>query len=282
MKRQVQQTGIREWFGDDFLEIQNESLAAIEAHYATYGSCIIKGCEVSGNNIAAGIVFIEGKVQRFLGAEGLTFPCYLKTSLRKETREYQTGGSKDVAEIYEAVISPTVPAGDYITITSLGGRTFRQAFQDANNRMVSDSKIAEWNAARSEAASDVRGGVSPPYNTLKKLYDWIVSSFAKKSGDPKVWFYSMRSYVTEILRVGKEGGVNVLVKDNNICCFDYKTGAQMPLGLNYNKTILANWDGSFSAKDFFIEGESINRVLTQSEYDKLSVKNPKIVYYITD
>ncbi len=180
MKRQVQQTGIRKWYGDDFLDIQNESLTAIEAHYAPYGSCIIKGCEVSGTSIAPGIVFIDGKIQRFLGATGLTFPCYLKTSLRKETREYKTGGSKDIAEIYEAVISTTVPTGDYITITSQGGRTFRQAFQDANNRMVSDSKISEWNGSKTSAINTVRGTVTSAYDTLGKLYNWALDLFSKK------------------------------------------------------------------------------------------------------
>jgi len=178
MKRQVQQTGIRKWYGDDFLDIQNESIAAIEAHYAPYGSCIIKGCEVSGNDIAPGIVFIDGKIQRFLGSTVSKFPCYLKMSMRKETREYKTGGSKDVAEIYEAVVSETIPTGDYITITTTGGRTFRQAFQDANNRMVSDSKISEWNGSKNSAINTIRGTITSAYNTLGKLYNWASGAIA--------------------------------------------------------------------------------------------------------
>ena len=180
MKRQVQEVGIRPWYGDDWLSMQQELLEAQEALYAPYGSCVVSGCGVSGSAIAKGIVYLDGKMMRFAGATGVSFPCYLKANTRYENREYQTGGSKKIAEIHEAVVSSSIPSGDYITFSAQGGKTFRQAFQDANNRMVSDAKINEWNASRGNAVSDVRGGVGSAHNTLQKIYAWAVGLFDTK------------------------------------------------------------------------------------------------------
>ena len=110
-----------------------------------YGSCIISGCGVSGANIAEGIVYLDGKIMPFAGASGVSFPKYLKSRMTPVTAAYDDGHSDTTEEIYEAIISSTIPSGDYIIISAQGGKTFRQAFQDANNRMVSDAKINEWN-----------------------------------------------------------------------------------------------------------------------------------------
>ncbi|MCT4637285.1 MAG: hypothetical protein N4A72_06220 [Bacteroidales bacterium] len=213
MKRQVQKTGIRQWYGDDLIDIQNETITAIEAFYQPYGACIIKGCNITNKNISEGIVYLDGKIMRFLSGSVISFPVYLKSNLRKETREYDAGGVKDVAEIYEAVISTTVPDGEYITINEHGGKTFRQAFQDANNRMVTDAMINNWNATEARAASDatskansaqtsaintLRGSVTSSYNTLEKLYNWITSGLsgkANKNGSSTENFTSKRQFI---------------------------------------------------------------------------------------
>lgn len=148
MKEQTQLTGVRKWFGDDFLAIQNEIIEAQEAFFAPYGNCIIKGCEVSGQDIASGICYIGGKIVRFAGTTGVaSFPVYLELNEAvSKTRDYQSGGVKEIEREYKAVLNTSVPAGDYITINSTGGKTFREAIQDASNRMVTDGQINVWNA----------------------------------------------------------------------------------------------------------------------------------------
>lgn len=180
MKEQVQKTGIRTWFGDDLLDIQKEALDAIQAHYSEYGACIIKGCKISSKTISSGIVFLDGKCQRFLGATVTSFPVYLKTKMSNETREYNTGGSKDVSITYEAIVSTSIPSGEYIRIDSSGGKQFRDVFQDANHRMVSDSKISEWNSAKNSAINILRGSIESSLNTLGKLKTWASNLFATK------------------------------------------------------------------------------------------------------
>ena len=148
MKKQTVLTGVRKWHADDFLVIQNEIMDAQEAYFAPYGNCVIKGCEVAGQDIAAGICYIGGKIVRFAGTSGVTsFPVYLELNESiSKTREYQTGGVKEIEREFKAVLNTSVPAGEYLTINPTGGKTFRDAFQDANNRMVKDSDISNWNA----------------------------------------------------------------------------------------------------------------------------------------
>ena len=43
MKEHVQKTGIRQWAGEDFIDLQSEPLKAIEGFLKEYGSCIIQG-----------------------------------------------------------------------------------------------------------------------------------------------------------------------------------------------------------------------------------------------
>jgi hypothetical protein len=172
MKRQVDKTGGKLWFNENLIDgFQDQLYKALESHYKPYGSCIISGCEVSGSNIAEGIVYLDGKIMPFAGASGITFPKYLKSQMTPVTAAYDDGHSDTTEEIYEAILSSTIPSSEYITISAQGGKTFRQAFQDANNRMVSDAKINEWNASRVNAVSDVRGDVAESFNTLKKISD---------------------------------------------------------------------------------------------------------------
>lgn len=177
MKRQVDKTGGKLWFNENLIDgFQDQLYKAIESHYKPYGSCIISGCEVSGSNIAEGIVYLDGKIMPFAGASGVTFPKYLKSRMTPVTAAYDDGHSDTTEEIYEAILSSTIPSGEYITISAQGGKNFRQAFQDANNRMVSDAKINEWNASRGNAVNDVRGGVADAFDTLEKLYDRVVKT----------------------------------------------------------------------------------------------------------
>lgn len=145
MKRQIQKTGKRKWFGDDFLALQNEIYDALEGLFAPYGNCIISGCAVTGNNIAAGIVYIGGKICRFSGGSTLAFPCYLVlNSAEIQNRLYNDGISKPTVNEYTAQLAANTPEGDYIVIESTGGKLFREALQDSNHRFVTDSQITSW------------------------------------------------------------------------------------------------------------------------------------------
>ncbi|MBN1250696.1 MAG: tail fiber domain-containing protein [Bacteroidales bacterium] len=151
MKEQKQLTGVRTWYGDDFLSIQNEIIEAQESFFMPYGNFIIKGCEVSGLDIAEGICYLGGKIVRFYGETVAAFPVYLELNESiSKTRLYESGGVKEIEREFKAVVNEGVPVGDYIAIDSMGGRTFRDAFQNANNRMVSDAEKSIWNSKAEE------------------------------------------------------------------------------------------------------------------------------------
>jgi hypothetical protein len=122
MKRVIQKVGSRKWCGDDWITIQNEALAATEAHFKDYGAHVLTGCIVSGTDISAGVVIIDGKACRYQGESSITFPRYLvKQETEVDNENYETGGSKATYnEIYAVGQSSAPGSGEYVTIQSSG------------------------------------------------------------------------------------------------------------------------------------------------------------------
>jgi|GEM_PF-3155841 len=127
MKRHVQKTGVRYWSGDDLLELQSEPLEVVESFFSQFGNMIISGCEVTGNDLSAGLVALNGldpdgdpvyKVAPVEATAGLTFPVYLTLKCEIIERVYGDGNMKPVKEVYTAELSTIVPAPgvSYLTI----------------------------------------------------------------------------------------------------------------------------------------------------------------------
>ena len=186
MKVQVQETGIRRWFGSDYISLQNELYVALEGFFEPYGNMIIKGCETSDNGdgtwrIGAGLVGLyspladEYRICRVAQSDisNTHAAVYLTLTSSTTLRPYKTGGSKAVVKEYKAQINTVQPgSGEFLTINANGNNiTFRDAIQDANYRMVTDAKISTWD----NIITSIRDGVSSGYDTLKKLYTYIAS-----------------------------------------------------------------------------------------------------------
>lgn len=64
MKRQTQVLGVRNWYGDAFVSLQEEPLKVIDGFFSQYGAFVLSGCEVKANgskyDIAPGLVVLEG------------------------------------------------------------------------------------------------------------------------------------------------------------------------------------------------------------------------------
>nr|DAT38259.1 MAG TPA: Baseplate component [Caudoviricetes sp.] len=144
MKRHVQMTGVRRWAGNDLIELQQQPLQAIDAFFAQYGNCILKGCEVqaaSDNtyNITPGFVALAGtdqdsnetfKVVPFAGIEGVTLPIYLTLIHSIIERPYTDGKVKPVAYDFRAAASSILPENvPYLEISVTGGRQFVDAIR---------------------------------------------------------------------------------------------------------------------------------------------------------
>lgn len=166
MKRHVQTTGVRNWSGDAFVELQREPLMALEAVLQDLGDCIVQGCQVSLRedgtyDVSSGYVALQGidrgvmgdqSAQRillmpFAGVQRVAMPMYIVPQETVVNRVYNDGASKPIAYVWQAVYSASQPeAGGYVTLTAAGGRSWRDAMQDATHRMVSDAKINAWDA----------------------------------------------------------------------------------------------------------------------------------------
>jgi hypothetical protein len=174
MKKLVQNTGVRKWYGDEWITIQDEANAVIEGFLGHYGTpFILSGCGVDGTTIAPGIVGLihaDGfKLCRFAGTTGLTFPIYLKPIKTEHTGQYLDGATKPIAYTYAAETSDITGSGYLEIKADDSAPRFNDIIQDASHRMVSDVEKANYAGQAASAITAIRGGVAETYNTLEKL-----------------------------------------------------------------------------------------------------------------
>lgn len=164
MKRHIQKLGVRRWFGDDLIDLQAETLKAIEGLLQPYSSCILNGCKVEDDiederkkMITPGLVLFTWEeesqkhsvVAEFEGISNLNEPFnkYLTLETVEITRQYDDGLTKPIAIHKKAIITSVEPSGPYIEITenNENNPTFRDALQSSKYRFVKDADITYWN-----------------------------------------------------------------------------------------------------------------------------------------
>lgn len=132
MKEFSSQDGGRYTFVDDIVNLQNLALAMTQV-FSECDSFVLSGCDLSGNTVSPGYVYLNGKLRYFTG--GQTAPDtngnrYLCESDTYEEVPYVSGGSKVGRTDYGVVLKPTITDGkDYILISSAGKcRRLKDAF----------------------------------------------------------------------------------------------------------------------------------------------------------
>lgn len=109
MKEFSSQTGGRFTYVDDVINLQELALA-FGAIFEDCDNFIVSGCEVSGNAISAGIVYLNGKLRVFNGASGITsWPQYIYEVNETENTPYQSGGEKVGRNVWGCAIGSVVP-----------------------------------------------------------------------------------------------------------------------------------------------------------------------------
>ncbi|MBN2814995.1 MAG: hypothetical protein JXQ80_13010 [Bacteroidales bacterium] len=174
MKKLVQNSGVRKWYGDEWVTIQDELNAVIEGHFSAFGAqFILSGCVVTDASVSAGLVLLNHldgfKVCRLPAASGLSFPCYLKPVKTEETRLYLDGATKPVAYTYSAEISATNEGGYLELKADNTTPRFTDVIQDATHRFVSDDEKTSYAGQAAAAVTALRGGVDAAFDTLEKL-----------------------------------------------------------------------------------------------------------------
>lgn len=194
MKEHVQKPGVRKWAGEDLIELQGESLTAIQALVEPYAPCIIQGCEVSQANgvyqVQPGIVALKGsnedgnactKIVRFEGYTGAVMPIYLIIKVTPYLRVYADEENKPIAYEYTAESSTTQPSVPYLKIDTTGGERLvdtigitqkldREGGNASNVKVV--SFVSSNDRSNIEAGSSLKelfGKIRRWFNDLGKL-----------------------------------------------------------------------------------------------------------------
>jgi hypothetical protein len=264
MKEQVQETGVRKYFGDDFILLQNELIEAITALYNDHGNFIIQGCEVSDMGatwqVNAGVVLLRDdagdnpKLCRFAGGiySSATAQIYLTQAMLDKDdvpaygRIYKDAATKNIVVEFIASAGTSLPAqADYITITKAsGGASFLDAIQNSARRFVTDALINTWNAKFDEASgvplADTKTGsnytasvnVEQNVNIAKDRSDLDITQFTS-IGATKVSNYTLHTSANfvfskltcEIIGSGT-ATINVIHGAKTICSLSVTGGTQ--------------------------------------------------------
>lgn len=155
MKRHTQQPGIRQWAGEDLLELQSEPLKALDGFFEEYGPCVIKGCHLTDNgdstyNLSPGLVALAGtdaagnatfKVVPFSGIDAMPLPIYLTLTHSVVERPYINGQVKPIAYDYRAGVSAIRPdLGEYLELSADSIPRFVDVIQNAEHRFFTDAE----------------------------------------------------------------------------------------------------------------------------------------------
>lgn len=110
MKEFTSQTGGRFTYVDDLLNLQELALAFGEI-FTDCDNFIVSGCEVNGNSISAGIVYLNGKLRTVEAVPAITgdWPQFIYEKNENKTVPYASGGEKIGREIWGTSVGKTVP-----------------------------------------------------------------------------------------------------------------------------------------------------------------------------
>ena len=110
MKEFTSQTGGRFTYVDDLINLQELALAFSEI-FTDCDNFIVSGCEVNGNSISAGVVYLNGKLRTVDAVPSITggWPQFIYEVNENKNVPYASGGEKVGRQIWGASIGRTVP-----------------------------------------------------------------------------------------------------------------------------------------------------------------------------
>jgi microcystin-dependent protein len=118
MKELKIETGGRPYRNDDFALMQAETLAAFQLSLADYVAtvggrqvgCILSGCQLTGGNLSAGLVYLNGRLLRVAATPGVNISgCLVMEAVESDPRLYRNGVTKNCVADYRAVYAAAEP-----------------------------------------------------------------------------------------------------------------------------------------------------------------------------
>lgn len=166
MKRHTQQPGIRQWAGEDLLELQSEPLKALDGFFEEYGPCVIRGVHATPAenglyDVSAGLVALSGTdaagkdvfmVVPFAGAGNTPLPLYLTLARSVVTRPYADGEVRPVAYDFRAAASTVKPENvPFLELTAADDNRLVDVIQNAKHLFVTAAEREKLAAVEDEA-----------------------------------------------------------------------------------------------------------------------------------
>lgn len=230
MKEYIADTGGRYSYVDDILNLQELALSMT----AIFDACedfIISGCEITGNAISSGYVWINGKVRYFEGCHSAAFPYYIYEKNGTDTVVYAGDVNKKGRENYLCAGSNILPSvKDTLTgkvpclieITKTYAPRFLDKFfghyavlldtpfskQTIKKELVVTGKLTTEQGLESKTAVSV---VSPLGYSLKGL--------VKQNGTASLGSYLNGLLISEIC-ISTDGSVSFLKGGNELARID--------------------------------------------------------------
>lgn len=230
MKEYVADTGGRYTYVDDILNLQELALS-MTAIFSGCGDFVISGCEITGNAISPGYVWINGKVRYFEGCPSAAFPYYIYEKNGTDTVVYAGDVNKKGRENYLCAGSNTLPTvTDALTgkvpclieITPTYAPRFPDKFfghyavlldtpfskQTIKKELVVTGKLTTETGLESKTAVSV---VSPSGYSLKQL--------VRQNGTASFGSYLNGLLVSEI-RISTDGSISFLKDKRELARID--------------------------------------------------------------
>lgn len=153
MKEFTSQTGGRYTYIDDMMNLQDLALA-FASIFNDCDNFIISGCQVTGNTISAGYVYINGKIRYCSGISSASkWPMYIYESNYSEKVPYADSADKVGRNVYGCALASSVPTVNdsltgappqSISISSDGSATrLQDAFIGKYGLLLNPSKTSQ-------------------------------------------------------------------------------------------------------------------------------------------
>lgn len=191
MKEHVQKPGVRKWAGEDLLELQGETLTALQALVEPYAPCIIQGCGVGQTDgvyqVQPGIVALKGsnedgnactKIVRFAGYTGEVLPIYLTIKVTPYMRVYADEENKPIAYEYTAEAFTNEPADiPYLKIDASGGSRLVDTIGitqklDREGGNASNVKVVSFKEDTAAGRINISAGMTMK-ELFGRIYRWL-------------------------------------------------------------------------------------------------------------
>lgn len=271
MKEYIAETGGRYTYSDDILNLQELALS-LTAIFDGCSNFVISGCEVNGNEITSGYIWLNGKVRYFSGIWGVTFPYYLVEDNSTDTVVYANDVNKKGRYNYLCIGDTNIPympdpvtllVPQYITVNPsytprlidqfIGKYAVLLESPFSKQTIKKDVIFAGTLTGEKDIISKTALSVVNPSNgyTLKNV--------VKPSGDGSVGLYVNGLLVNEII-LSTDGSFQFLKQNKEIARVSEE-------GFQYTHSVST----TSQTGSIFISGYSISNIVDDSDAGSIDV-----------